>query len=71
MGWRAKVCADDARGAVSRPYSVQLAGALGAGADTRSKFSAGKLGSCGRQSDRVMEDESNGGDIAGGPRVVV
>jgi hypothetical protein len=64
-------CAD-AREEASKPYSLQLPGALGAGpgAVARSNVRAGKLGSCGRQSDRVTDD-SNSGEIAGGPRAVV
>jgi hypothetical protein len=74
MDW-SEGCAD-AREVASKPYSLQLPGALGAGAGAgavavaRSNVRAGKLGSCGRQSDRVT-DGSNRGEIAGGPRADV
>lgn len=48
--------------AASKPRSSQLLGARGA----RSKVKAGRLGSCGRHSDRVMLAASNV-DGAGGP----
>ena len=67
MDWSGTGCID-ARDVASKPYSFQLPGALGAGTGARSKVRAGRLGSCGRHSDRVMDDESNGGDIVGGPR---
>jgi hypothetical protein len=63
MDW-SEGCAD-AREEASKPYSLQLPGAV-----ARSNVRAGKLGSCGRQSNRVTDD-SNSGEIAGGPRAVV
>lgn len=57
-----------AREEASKPYSLQLPDALDAGTVTRSKVRAGRLGSCGRQSDLVMAEGSNAGEIVEGAR---